>query len=88
MPDHVHGLISLPHAESLSKSISDWKRFTTRSAKVEWQENFFDHRLRNAESLDEKAAYILANPVRAELVEKAEDWPWIWVPDDIVASPQ
>jgi len=88
MPDHVHGLVSIPNAESLAKTVSGWKRFTTRNAKVDWQENFFDHRLRRSESLDEKAAYIRANPVRAGLVEKAEDWPWVWVPDDIVATPQ
>jgi hypothetical protein len=36
----------------------------------------FDHRLRRDESLDEKARYILANPVRAGLVKREEDWPW------------
>ena len=88
MPDHVHGLVCLPNAESLAKTVSDWKRFTTRSAKIDWQENFFDHRLRGSESLDEKAAYIRANPARAGLVEKAEDWPWVWTPEDMIATPQ
>jgi hypothetical protein len=68
--------------------VSDWKRFTARSAKVDWPENFFDHRLRGSDPLDEKAAYIRENPTRAGLVQKAEDWPWIWVPDNIVATRQ
>lgn len=88
MPDHVHGLVSLPSIESLANVVGDWKRFTARCAGTEWQENFFDHRLRSGEALDEKAAYIRANPVRAGLVKSDAEWPWIWVPDETVAMPQ
>jgi hypothetical protein len=41
-----------------------------------WQRDFFDHRLRDDESFEEKAAYILNNPVRAGLVNRFEDWPY------------
>ena len=40
---------------------------------------FFEHRLRKEESFREKADYILANPVRAGLVERAEDWPYVFI---------
>src|SRR5260370_42237762 len=41
-----------------------------------WQEESFDHVLRSSESLDAKIAYILANLVRAGLVNFPEDYPW------------
>jgi len=43
-----------------------------------WQEESFDHVLRSSESLDAKIAYVLANPVRAGLVNIPEDYPWKW----------
>jgi len=41
-----------------------------------WQRSFFDHALRRAESVERVARYILANPVRASLVEHATDYRW------------
>jgi REP element-mobilizing transposase RayT len=79
MPDHVHALVRLPPEGSLRHAVSDWKRWTATSAGVQWQRDFFDHRLRGDESEREKADYILQNPVRAGLVERAEDWPWEWI---------
>jgi hypothetical protein len=48
---------------------------------VEWQRNFFDHRLRHDESLAEKFAYICQNPVRAGLIRNARGWPYVFIPD-------
>lgn len=78
MPDHVHGVVVLPRDEALAKVVGDWKRFTTRKLGVEWQANFFDHRIRSHESLEEKCSYIRANPVRAGLVARSADWAWCW----------
>ena len=79
MPDHVHGLLSFPSAEhGMKRTIANWKRWTARRLKIEWQPGFFDHRLRGNESFDEKADYIRMNPVRAGLVARPEDWPHIW----------
>ncbi|MDD2239660.1 MAG: transposase [Kiritimatiellae bacterium] len=41
-----------------------------------WQEGFFDHALRSSESYSEKWNYVRMNPVRAGLVNNAEDWPF------------
>jgi REP-associated tyrosine transposase len=41
-----------------------------------WQEEFFDHVLRSSESYSQKWQYVKENPVRAELVQKSEDWPF------------
>jgi REP element-mobilizing transposase RayT len=76
MPDHLHMLVHFSSEESMTKTIRDWKRFLSRKAELSWQENFFDHRIRNEAELDEKAAYIRMNPVRAELCKAPSDWPW------------
>jgi hypothetical protein len=44
-----------------------------------WEEESFDHVLRSDESLKEKAEYIRQNPVRRGLVQKPEDYRWLWV---------
>jgi len=41
-----------------------------------WEEGFFDHLLRNDESMGEKWDYIQQNPVRAGLVNDPDDWPY------------
>ncbi len=77
MPDHVH--IAARFAGKMVNMVQSWKRWTTREAGVIWQSDFFDHRLRNDESLREKADYLLMNPVRAGLVTRWEDWPHHWI---------
>lgn len=39
-----------------------------------WQHESYDHWVRDGEELERIAAYIAANPVRAQLVGKAVDW--------------
>ncbi len=48
----------------------------TGSDKV-WQRSFFDHALRDEESLEAVARYIVSNPVRAGLVEDWRDYPFV-----------
>ena len=83
MPDHLHMLISIPADTDLSNLIRDFKRITARTAKVRWQRNFFDHRLRHDESECEKADYILQNPIRAGLIGTDEDWPYLIDTEDL-----
>jgi putative transposase len=80
MPDHVHFLLSFPETEKRMQTIlSKWKEWTAKTLKIEWQRDFFEHRLRKEESFREKADYILLNPVRAGLAENAEDWPYVFI---------
>jgi REP element-mobilizing transposase RayT len=47
-----------------------------------WQRGFHDHALRRDEDQQQVARYIIANPLRAGLVEKIGDYPlWdaIWL---------
>jgi len=60
--------------------ISSFKALVAKRARVKWQRDFFEHRLRGDESLDEKANYIRMNPVRKGLVGDPGDWPWKWEP--------
>jgi len=87
MPDHLHMLASFPVNGNMRRVVTAWKHFLARDARFVWQRDFFDHRLRSHESLDEKSAYIRANPARAGLVKRAEDWAFVWTPPDIVATP-
>ncbi len=48
MPDHLHALMSFPRDGSMSDVFKPWKRFTARQFGIEWQDGFFDHRLRDA----------------------------------------
>jgi mono/diheme cytochrome c family protein len=83
MPDHLHALISFPYKRPMRQIMSDWKRFLATESKIEWQRDFFDHRLRKEESYREKADYIRANPVRAGLITRPEEWAYFWT-----ANPQ
>jgi len=89
MPDHLHALMSFnTRMQSIQKSIKDWKRYLSRSYKFDWQDDFFEHRIRNLDALREKGAYIRNNPVRAQLCESAEDWPYTWNAEAIAKAVQ
>ena len=77
MPDHIHALISFPKDEVMSKVIGDWKRYQARQLGIWWQDNFFDHRIRNDAEYFEKAAYIRRNPVAKGLCMTPEEWSWL-----------
>ncbi len=82
MPDHVHLLINFPPSvPSIRRVVSSWKDWTAKKGEIFWQRDFFEHRIRQEESYREKADYILANPVRAGLVDRAEDWPHVFIAD-------
>jgi REP element-mobilizing transposase RayT len=82
MPDHLHALLSFPPSgKRFQVVLSKWKEWTAKQLAIHWQIDFFDHRLRRDESFREKADYILANPVRAGLVQGAEDWPFVFFGD-------
>jgi putative transposase len=80
MPDHVHMFVSFPQTKKRLKTIiSKWKEWTAKTIGISWHRDFFEHRLRQDESFREKADYILLNPVRAGLVQRPEDWPYVFI---------
>jgi putative transposase len=76
MPDHLHMLATFGPDISMKRTIRNWKRYLSNHTDIQWQRDFFDHRLRDDESYTGKAAYILHNPVRAGLVACFEEWPY------------
>jgi putative transposase len=79
MPDHVHFFCSpLDETMEIEKWITFWKRQLKRDLGEKaprFQIDSFHHRLRE-ESYSQKWDYVRANPVRAGLVEKPDDWPY------------
>ena len=82
MPDHLHMLVSFQLDRSMGDEIKNWKRYTARTLKIVWQREFFDHRIRDARSFEEKWLYCMHNPVRRGLCVKADEWPFMWMAKD------
>jgi REP element-mobilizing transposase RayT len=91
MPDHVH-LLLLPLRDQdgwpfpLVDILQCMKSATAHrinkllhTSGPVWEEESFDHILRSDESLKEKCQYIWQNPVKAGLVARPEDYPWLWI---------
>ena len=81
MPDHIHCFLRIdPHRFQLGKTIGFIKQSLSKPLRDEglaqphWQPGFFDHLMRSADSYSEKWNYVRNNPVRAGLVEHADDW--------------
>lgn len=81
MPDHAHLFVRGGPDFVLSEWIKGLKRtiataLGANGQKVVWQPGFFDHILRNDESYAQKWEYVCQNPVRARLVQSADEWPY------------
>jgi putative transposase len=83
MPNHIHLFFEV-RRPGLKTVIEDFKRWTGHQASklvtLEdgrfWQDEWFDHWSRSDSEDERIAAYIRQNPVKAKLVERAEDWPF------------
>ena len=78
MPDHLHAIIAFPERSGIKVVVSNWKKFVAGHCGIQWQRDFFDHRLRDHHELEEKTSYILMNPIRKQLCGRNEDWAWIY----------
>jgi REP-associated tyrosine transposase len=91
MPNHVHLLLTPLRDENgwpfpLVDILQCFKGATAhrinkllRTSGPVWEEESFDHVLRSDEGLKNKCEYIRQNPVEAGLVQKPEDYRWLWV---------
>jgi putative transposase len=82
MPNHVHPLLD-PKVELKriiqaikGRSAKACNEALGRQGLLFWQQESFDHWVRNAESFGKIKGYIERNPVAAGLAKKPEDWPW------------
>ena len=99
MPDHVHLLFTaLREIEgwtfALPEILKAIKGTSARSVNklsgrfgALWQDESFDHVLRGDESFSETVEYIRMNPVRKGLVEKPEEYEWLWIDPEFTAVP-
>ena len=88
MPDHFHWLIELQNiplptlmARTKSRTTVTLNRALQREGPI-WQPGFHDRAIRKEEDLQAVARYIVANPLRAGLVERVGDyslWDAIWL---------
>ncbi|MGH9608948.1 MAG: REP-associated tyrosine transposase [Bryobacteraceae bacterium] len=82
MPNHVHLLLT-PHV-SLSKLLGSLKAMTSkranrllcRSGQPFWQDESYDHVVRNDDEFRRIQRYIESNPVKACLAAEPEQYPW------------
>ncbi|MGA7669147.1 MAG: transposase [Nitrolancea sp.] len=76
MPDHVHLLLQVDGDVGIIDFVGKFKSVTTRiwwshgNQGRLWQRTFHDHLLRDSEDVGDYLTYILANPVRAGLVDE------------------
>ena len=81
MPDHLHLFVRGSADFNLAQWVNGLKRAISvalgaTKKRPLWQPGFFDHLLRNDESYSQKWKYVRENPVRAELVVRADEWPY------------
>lgn len=82
MPDHFHWLAELRQGTLASlmgrlksRSTLDINRAGGTTGPV-WQRGYHDHALRREDDLEHLARYVVANPIRAGIVDSARDYPY------------
>jgi len=84
MPDHFHWLVQLGEGHAISRVVQRVKACSGFNIKQKlsmkeklWQAGYHDHAIRKDEDIKMVARYVIANPLRAGLVNKIEDYP-LW----------
>ncbi|MFH0990568.1 MAG: hypothetical protein V1799_11195 [bacterium] len=49
-----------------------------------WQDESYDHVIRDSDELERTVWYVLNNPVKARLVESWDQWPWTYCAEGII----
>lgn len=86
MPNHVHLLLEplapLRRITGGIKGVSarDANGALGRTGKPFWQDESFDHWIRNSTQFERIRTYIEFNPVKAGLAKRPGDWPWSSAP--------
>jgi putative transposase len=90
LPDHLHAILTLPHADS--DFPGRWRRikghFSTSTINsgatiarhgngdlALWQRRFWEHTIREEKDFQRHVDYIHFNPVKHRLVTRVRDWP-------------
>jgi REP element-mobilizing transposase RayT len=84
MPNHVHVVVWPRPPHTLSEILHSWKSYTaTKANRILgrvgsdfWQEESYDHLIRDDTDLARCCEYTILNPVAARLCSRPEDWKW------------
>jgi REP element-mobilizing transposase RayT len=82
MPDHLHVVITgLESTSDIYGAMRVFKQYSgfwlaKNQSVVRWQEDFYDHILREEDDLAKLITYILNNPVRAGICDTWQDYPF------------
>ena len=84
MPNHIHSVLRPRPGFTLSDILKSWKGFTARKAngilkrtgQHFWQDESYDHLIRDDEDPHRCCHYTTMNPVNARLCAQPEDWKW------------
>jgi putative transposase len=98
MPHHAHVILNGPDepAETL-KAVNRWKqktgyRYRQRTREFLWQPGYWDRVLRAEDDLFNVICYVVANPLRAGLVDDVTKYPWVgasrWTIQDLAGACQ
>ena len=83
MPDHFHWRFALGSRLAIGRVLARFKA-QTRAAladqSLQWQRDFFEHRVRLDERVEHYGVYIFLNSYRASLVRPNEKWPGWYCP--------
>ena len=95
MPDHVHALAQpLPCSQNvgiydLAEIIHSIKSFSVHQINQRrgrrgsfWQDERYDRIVRDEAEFLEELQYIMNNPLKKELVQNWEDYPWLYIKND------
>ena len=79
MPNHVHAVVRPLGTHTLTDILHSWKSFAAKQANSIlghqgqlWQEEYYDHLIRDEEDFNNEVNYVVNNPAKAGL----KDWPW------------
>lgn len=84
MPDHLHALLFQPkEGFAVAELMERFKKFTSRKLRPAlyngtslWRRRYDDVPVPGANAVKTKINYIHENPVRRDLVDIPEDYPW------------
>jgi REP element-mobilizing transposase RayT len=91
MPNHVHLVLRPAHDDrghpyALSRIMHGIKSYSATKANESlgrkgtfWQDESYDHIVRDEKEWQRIVDYVLNNPVKAGLVEQWQDWPWTYL---------
>jgi putative transposase len=98
MSNHVHTVLKPLENQSdfqsdlqmpLNKIMQSLKRHTARKSNIVlgregafWQDESYDHIVRDSGEFERIINYVLENPIKAGLVSKWEDWSWTFCKSD------